>query len=827
MASIERIESLFHQALAQPPELRAAWIEAQCRDDPATLREVLSLVEAHDEMRWKSAATSSEPAPVPGAQFGPYCAVELIGCGGMSAVYRARRADGQFEQTVALKILSAHLAGPEFLRRFQTERQILATLRHPHITRLVDGGVSSAGDPFLITELIEGQAIDRFCDGGRLPVAARLELLLQVCDAVDYAHRNLIVHRDLKPANILVDAEGSVKLLDFGTAGLLDADRDTTLTRARMLTPRYASPEQIRGERAGIASDVFSLGVVAYELLTGGWPFGDPASVLSELNRAVGNTAASVPHGVVTPGAAESRAVSVEQLRRALKGDLSAILLRALCADPARRYGTVRELAEDVRRYLDGRPVAARGGRWLYRARKFAARNRWRIALGGAAAAVVLAAGVYSFLEYGRDQRRMVQIRELSRSYLTDIFREVSNLPGSSRAQMMILSQARQNLHALEGDVPRDPELRRALADAYVRLAEIQGEPFVLSIGDSAGALASYRKAESLSASTRDRNPRTTAILVRSRMGIAALQVRAGEYREAAATLHSALDSARQLWLTGPPGLEVGGRSTAAIYIRMSMLLGHALMRAADVDRSADGVREALAQFQRTIAIAREARRRDPALPDLAGRYSQYTGYALELLAAFTGDPQYYRQGLEAHLRAVESDRTEFARLANPQHQRDYADALAGAAWCAHLAGEHRVAIEMAGHALALMEPVSLSDPSSLEARHDLAAVYFRLGGSEQAAGRVSDGLRHLAKARSMVGLPEKIGPADRETVVLYVDLREQLAQALLKRGDRAGAAQALREAVAAVRAGSSVPPWRAAEFERQWQAAAAANGRR
>jgi non-specific serine/threonine protein kinase/serine/threonine-protein kinase len=825
MTPIERIESLFHQALAQPPELRARWIEAQCRNDPPTLEEVLSLVEAHDEMGRERALP--ECGPVPGAQFGPYRAVELIGRGGMSAVYRACRADGQFEQTVALKILPAHLAGPEFQRRFQKERQFLATLRHPHITHLVDGGVSSEGDPFLITELIEGQPIDRFCDSRRLPLAARLELLLQVCDAVDYAHRNLIVHRDLKPGNILVDAEGSVKLLDFGTARLLDAGRDTTLTLSRMLTPRYASPEQIRGELAGIPSDVFSLGVVAYELLTGSWPFGDPASVLSELNRAVGNDAASAPHGVITARAAETRAVSLEQLRRSLKGDLAAILLRALSADPAQRYATVRELADDVRRYLDGRPVAARGGRRLYRARKFVARNRRRIAVGAAAAAAVLAAGVYGFLEYGRDQRRLVQIRELNQSYLTDIFREVSNLPGSSRAQMMIVSQARKNLDALQVDAPRDPELRRALAGAYVRLAEIQGEPFLLSLGDSAGALASYRKAESLAAAAHDGNPQATAILVRSRMGIAALQVRAGEYRDAVATLRSGLDPARQLWLTGPPGLEVGGRSAAAMYVRMSNLLGHALMRAADVDRSTDGVREALAQYQRTIEIARKARRRDPSLPDLAGRYSQYVGYAYELLGGFTGDPKYYRQGLEAHLRAVESARAEFTRLASPQNQRDYADALAEAGACARLAGDRRAAIEMGGRALALMEPVSSAEPGSPEAQHDLATVYLRLGGSEQAAGRVSDGLRHLAKARSMVALPAKIGPADRETVVLYVDLREQLAQALMKRGDRAGAAQALAEAVAAVRGGSSVPAWRAADFERQWRAAAApANSR-
>ena len=245
--------------------------------------------------------------PLAAAQFGAYRAVELIGRGGMSAVYRARRTDGQFDQTVALKIMASHLAGPEFLRRFLTERQLLASLNHNHITRLLDGGVSSTGDPYLITELVEGQTIDEYCDERRLGVESRLLLVLQVSDAVDYAHRSLIIHRDLKPRNILVNTEGAVKLLDFGTAQLLAGATDITLARERMLTPRYASPEQLRGDRVNITSDVFSLAVVAYELLAGAWPFGNPGSILSELHRAVGECSVSPPHSVVTGEAAKAR----------------------------------------------------------------------------------------------------------------------------------------------------------------------------------------------------------------------------------------------------------------------------------------------------------------------------------------------------------------------------------------------------------------------------------------------------------------------------------------------------------------------------------------
>jgi serine/threonine protein kinase len=294
----------------------------------------------------------------------------------MSVVYRAERADGQFDQTVALKVMAAYLAAPEFLRRFETERRLLASLHHPNITRLLDGGVSSSGDPFLVTEYVDGEPIDRHCDQRKLSVEARLRVFLQVCDAVDYAHRNLIVHRDLKPANILVDQEGAVKLLDFGTASLLAAEPDLTVTRLRMMTPRYASPEQLRGERANIATDVFSLGVILYELLTGAWPFGNPGSVLSELNRVAADSAASPPSTVITEATAESRSTPREQLGRMLRGDLGAIALKALENDPARRYDSVRAFLSDVENFLKGRPVLARPQTFLYRAGKLV-RRRW------------------------------------------------------------------------------------------------------------------------------------------------------------------------------------------------------------------------------------------------------------------------------------------------------------------------------------------------------------------------------------------------------------------------------------------------------------------
>jgi eukaryotic-like serine/threonine-protein kinase len=358
MPRIEEIESLFHQALAiAPGPERQRWVEANCHGDRELASEVVSLLESNAALEKDATARVATGPFIPTALFGAYRAVQLLAQGGMSSVYRAERVDGAFDQVVALKVMAAWLADPEFLRRFDNERQLLAGLNHNHITRLLDGGVSSAGDPYFVTEFVDGDPIDRYCDTRMLNLEARLRLFLQVCDAVDYAHRNLIVHRDLKPGNILVTDEGVVKLLDFGTASMIAGRTDVTLTRMRMLTPRYASPEQLHGERVSTATDIYSLGVILYELVSGAWPFGNPDSVINGFNRALEEVPPKPPTTVVTSEAAERRSLARDSLIRVLKGDLSAIVLKAIESDPARRYQTVPAFAADIRNYLDGLPV--------------------------------------------------------------------------------------------------------------------------------------------------------------------------------------------------------------------------------------------------------------------------------------------------------------------------------------------------------------------------------------------------------------------------------------------------------------------------------------
>jgi serine/threonine protein kinase len=310
----QRVEELFDSALQQPEAEREAWLASQTWFDRELREEVLSLVAADRRNRELSAAAEDDDAaaqPAAGLHFGPYRTERLLGRGGMGAVYMARRDDGQFDQTVTLKVMATHLAGEKFERSFRNERQLLASLAHPNITRLLDGGVSANGDPYLVMEYVEGQPLDGYCDDRKLTVQERIRLFLQVCDAVEFAHRNLIVHGDLKPANILVTKDGTAKLLDFGTAKLA-RDPEGKVSQFAVLTPRYASPEQIRGEMVNTLSDVFSLGVIFYEMLVGAWPFGDPLVTADGVARVLRGGGATAPAQAVSDAAAALRSATRE-----------------------------------------------------------------------------------------------------------------------------------------------------------------------------------------------------------------------------------------------------------------------------------------------------------------------------------------------------------------------------------------------------------------------------------------------------------------------------------------------------------------------------------
>ena len=390
----QQIKAIFASALERDPEQRRRFLAEACAGDAALQDEVdglLAAMEQPDGILDQSplgaaaeslAATTNDP--MAGRHIGPYRLVRLVGRGGMGAVYEAERCDEQYQKTVAIKLVRPEMNVPELLARFRRERQVLANLDHPGIARLLDGGVSEDGLPYLVMEYITGEHIGVYCAARGSSTRARLELFRKVCDAVEYAHQHHIVHRDLKPANILITAQGQPKLLDFGIAKILEGAeaRALTLTGQRALTPEYASPEQIRGEEIGPPSDVYSLGVLLYELLTGCHPYCNATQSVAEIERAACELEPAKP----------SAAAGKE-----LSGDLDNIVLMAMRKEPSRRYTSVDEFSADILRYLEGRPVMARPSTPVYRAAKFLKRRRKE-----SAAAILLIIGTAGGILAGR-----------------------------------------------------------------------------------------------------------------------------------------------------------------------------------------------------------------------------------------------------------------------------------------------------------------------------------------------------------------------------------------------------------------------------------------
>jgi serine/threonine-protein kinase len=405
---------LFEAAAEVPEGEREAWLHAQCGDNPALFREVSSLLSA---ARAEATAADQNPPRVEPSlearRYGPWQAVRVIGAGGMGSVLLVRRADGQFEQIAALKLLAPHLAGSYFLDRFRAERQILAQLNHPHITKLLDGGITADGAPYLVMEYVEGARIDKYCNCQRLDLRSRLRIFRQVCDAVQAAHRSLIAHLDLKPSNILVTAEGNPKLLDFGTAKLVDFERGQTTTRS--LTPDYASPEQLRGESVTTACDIYSLGVILHELMAGARPFAESWS--SVVERATGKTDPRPLDEGITDSIAAQRSTVVAALRRQLRGDLASIVLKAMAAEPRKRYQSPADLAADIDRYLAGEAVEAHTPGIFYRTGKFARRHAVAVAFAALFVIGMTGAAVFSMRAAAMARREAARTQQISAFY--------------------------------------------------------------------------------------------------------------------------------------------------------------------------------------------------------------------------------------------------------------------------------------------------------------------------------------------------------------------------------------------------------------------------
>jgi tRNA A-37 threonylcarbamoyl transferase component Bud32/tetratricopeptide (TPR) repeat protein len=457
-----RVEKLFHQLADLSPEERARYL-AEHDIDEETRREAEQLLafDSHDsaplvrDIGFAADRTLTQLDAM-GRRCGPYRLVSVIGRGGMGVVYLAERVDGEVTQRAAVKLLQPGLQDIQ-RERFLQEREILAGLTHPNIAHLLDAGHLEDGQPFLVMEYVEGKAIDVSTAG--LDIRQKISLFLKVCAAVGYLHRNLVVHRDLKPSNIVVTEDGEPKLLDFGIAKMLELKTDSTTTGMRMLTPDYASPEQLMGGRVSTTSDIYSLGAVLYQLLTGKSPHafddGSPAAIAFAIST----------REVTRPSKWAPR----------LKGDLELILLKALRKEPQERYATVEQFAEDLEAFLDSRPIRARSGDAWYRTRKFLRRYRLPVSAAVLATASLCVGLWVANRERAVAQQRFVQVRQLAGHLIFDLHDEIRNVPGATQARDKLALVATEYLDALAQDAHTDAELAWELMNAYYRLSQTRG----------------------------------------------------------------------------------------------------------------------------------------------------------------------------------------------------------------------------------------------------------------------------------------------------------------------------------------------------------------
>lgn len=543
-ADFHKIKEIFADVAELPLERRDEILREKCGDDSALLNEVKSLLDAHDtaeNLIEKNAFsfdsfTNSNGKSYDGKQFGNYKILREIGHGGMGAVFLAERNDGEFHQKVALKIVRQTVLDNETERHFRREREILASLNHPNIAHLHDGGVSASGEAFLAMEYVEGENLLEFAESNKLSIEEKLKLFLKICAAVSYAHRNLTIHRDLKPSNILVNKDGEPKLLDFGLAKISEptdlgfGNSDFGLTKNQnensksiiqnlkfqieltqtifcAFTPAYASPEQILGRKVTTASDIYSLGVVFYELLAGDKPFHFEDKSLEEIINTITNSQPLLPSAISNSKFQISDKTNPRSKIQnpKLRGDLDNIALKAIQKEPERRYQSVAEFANDIEKYLNGLPILARPNTFSYRSSKFFRRNKIAVS---ATAIVILTILTRLFFtlwqanetrkERDRAEKRFNEVRKLSNSILSDITPKIEHLQGSTEARQLLVKNALEYLDSLAVESQKDADLQSELASAYEKIGDLQGNPQKPNLNDYYGAIESYRKAQTI-----------------------------------------------------------------------------------------------------------------------------------------------------------------------------------------------------------------------------------------------------------------------------------------------------------------------------------------
>jgi len=769
------VRELFGRAAELPGEQREGFVAGACGQDLDLKAEIEELLAADgaaaEEAFWQRSAAHNESlaeqdshSPL-GTMAGHYRLVELLGKGGMGAVYRAERTDAEFEKCVAVKLIDGAFVTQDLIAHFRAERQILAHLEHPNIARLLDGGARSDGSPYFVMEYVEGISPYEYCRLQNLTISERLTLFREICSAVHYAHQHMVIHRDLKPGNILVTSDGTPKLLDFGIAKVLSpasAPLKEALTQPGMtrVTARYSSPEQIRGEPVSTATDVYSLGVILYELLTGHSPYGDADRPPHEWMTAVCDREPPRP--------------SVWSAK--LKGDLDKIVLRALRKAPAERYASVAQFSEDIHRNLQGLPVLARGDAPLYLAEKFIRRHRAFVL----AASLLLCSLVGGLIEVSiaraGAERRFKEVQQLAHSVIFDYSDAMDSLPGATPVRARLVKDAVTYLDRLASDADT-PDLQREIVDAYVRMSNVQGNEYENNLGDTAGSVVSARKAVAVAERLlkHDRKPPALNSAADAFMTYGDVLFSTGDLNATDTAYQRALALRTEIGGKEPQDLA-NNLAFSTLYRRQADLYGG--FGWPNLGRTADALtaeEQAKSVIDKLSAIA-------PGNSDVEiERYE--TLISLSTAEAVVGERQVAASHLEQAIAMIESAIAAHPNDANARVELAIAEMRFG-----QLPFDIDNALPHIQQAVALLEHLRDADPHNAVYRRRQAVAEAELGAVLRADNQTAKGLAHERRALSLAQALNKDAPQDAQYRTDVGNIERELSVSLLAASDGSGA---------------------------------------
>lgn len=784
------VKELLDEILDLPKERRETYLAK--RNVSAEMRaEIDSLIAFEDDaagmMQLSAVEFSKEfiddDMTLCGQSVGPYQVISELGYGGMGVVYLAQRIDGKFEQRVALKLLKRELNTASLRGRFENEQKILARLEHVNISRLLDAGTTSDRIPYLAMEYVDGLPIDEYCVRNSLDLEERLELFLNVCSAVDFAHRNLVIHRDLKPSNIIVTKDGTPKLLDFGISKIISDDvaAAATVTRLGVMTPGYASPEQLRGDSVSTATDVYSLGVILFELLSGRRPFEQSEGSLKDIYHAVLETEPPLPSawietenvgtqdlpyvqsmGATAPSLPPKTTARTGNVRpHSLRGDLDNIVLKAIQKEPGRRYSSAENLAEDIRRHLAGLPVTALPDTFLYRTAKFVRRNRLAV-IGASLIALVVIGGIAATLWQARNARierdraaqRFEDVRGIANSFLTEFSPLIENLPGSTPARKLLVTRALQYLDKLSPEGSDDPAFQNELAVAYEKVADIQGNPFNPNIGDVKGARQSYEKAmairENIRAKTHSELNDQDASLFEKVGGTSS---NGGEFAKAVSYMDLALQIRQAAVDRDPMNRDA------------KIALGRTIRSRGLIEFYEGNNKEAIKYYGRSRDIFEQVLAENPADDRVAHDHAymfvalgEAYGWDTELALA----AEHLQKGLDRLIPLADKYPNDLSiqrslNLAFNKRAENYEDSE-----------EPAKAVDLYSKGLAIAQKTAKIDPDNVQAKRDVAMGYKKMAQAMDSAGRSKESASTLINA---LGVFRELSEADPDNADALYDV--------------------------------------------------------